>query len=106
MSIQPPAGTEQTETLARPAARGDEPAASLRSAFTARTVGVFLPTLALLCVWTSYSEGVVSSTSFHSISPPINIVVVLFFLTAVAVPVHHALRAGKRGALLLLAAAL
>jgi hypothetical protein len=74
-----------------------------RSAFTRRTVGVFLPTIALLCVWTSYSEGVVSSTSFHSISPPINIVVALFFLAAVAVPIHHGLRAGRRWAVLLLA---
>src|SRR5437899_9911841 len=69
---------------ATPRARG-------HSAFTPRTVGVFLPTILLLCVWTSYSEGVVSSTSFHSLSPPMNIVVALFFLTAVAAPVHHGL---------------
>src|SRR5688500_5565512 len=88
-----------------PTPEADQPD-GLRSAFTARTVGVFLPTLALLCVWTSYSEGVVSSTSFHSIAPPINIVVVLFLLTAVVVPAHRGLRAGQRRAVVLLACSL
>jgi hypothetical protein len=101
MSVQPQPGTEQTAIVTPPGVGGGEPTAALRSAFTWRTVGVFLPTIVLLCVWTSYSEGVVSSTSFHSISPPINIVVVLFLLTAVALPVHHGLRAGRRWALAL-----
>ena len=56
--------------------------APAQSAFTWRTVGVFIPTLCLLCYWTSYSEGVVSATSFHSLSPPMHIVVALAFLAA------------------------
>src|SRR5207247_137321 len=69
-----------------------------QSAFTWRTVGVFIPTLCLLCYWTSYSEGVVSATSFHSLSPPMHIVVALAFLAAVAVPVHRGIQAGRRWA--------
>jgi hypothetical protein len=93
----------RTITLPRGLASDDGSAGRSPSAFTARTIGVFLPTIALLCVWTSYSEGVVSSTSFHSLSPPMNIVVALFFLAAVALPVHHGLRAGRRWAAGLLA---
>jgi hypothetical protein len=77
-----------------------------RPALTWRTVAVFLPTLTLLCYFTSYSEGVVSATSFHSLSPPMHIVVALAFLAGVAVPAHHALRQGRRGAVVLLALAL
>lgn len=106
MSSHPRESPERTTPLPPPPTGGPEPPAHPRSAFTARTVGVFLPTIALLCVWTSYSEGVVSSTSFHSLSPPMNIVVALFFLAAVAVPVHHALRAGRRWAAALVGAAL
>src|ERR1051326_2395730 len=69
-----------------------------QSAFTRRTVAVFIPTICLLCYWTSYSEGVVSATSFHSLSPPMHIVVALAFLAAVAVPTHLGLRAGRRWA--------
>jgi hypothetical protein len=77
-------------------------AAPLQSAFTWRTVGVFIPTIILLCYWTSYSEGVVSSTSFHSLSPPMHIVVALAFLAAVAVPVHRGIQAGRAWAAVLL----
>src|SRR6059036_1082367 len=97
--------TRETPVASRLVPSADRTAPA-RSAFTLRTVAVFLPTIALLCVWTSYSEGVVSSTSFHSLSPPMNIVLALFFLAAVAVPVHHALRAGRRWATLLLGLAL
>lgn len=101
MSTTQGQGTESASAFLPPSIH--RPAsATARSAFTARTVGVFVPTIALLCVWTSYSEGVVSSTSFHSISPPINIIVTLFFLAAVAVPVHHGLRSRRRWALALL----
>ncbi len=96
-SSSPEAGGPMVTPL-RPSPADGAAAGSSGSAFTHRTVGVFLPTIALLCVWTSYSEAVVSSTSFHSLSPPMNIVVALFFLAAVALPVHHGLRAGRRWA--------
>lgn len=64
---------------------------------------MFLPTITVLCYFTSYSEGVVSATSFHSLSPPMHIVVALAFLAAVAVPTHHGLIRGQRWALVLLA---
>jgi hypothetical protein len=78
-------------------------ASAAKPALTWRTVAVFLPTITLLCYFTSYSEGVVSATSFHSLSPPMHIVVALAFLAGVVVPVHHALRRGRRGAMVLLA---
>src|SRR5205085_295042 len=77
-----------------------------RSAFTWRTVGVFCPILVLLCYWTSYSEGVVSATSPHSLSPPMNILTALAILTAVVVPAHHGIRARRGWALGLLFGAL
>jgi hypothetical protein len=73
-----------------------------RPALSRRTLAVFLPTITLLCYFTSYSEGVVSATSFHSLSPPMHIVVALAFLAAVAVPTHYALLRGRRGAMALL----
>jgi hypothetical protein len=93
-----PPGREPPSPVSRAPARRRE-----QSALTWRTIGVFLPTITLLCYFTSYSEGVVSATSFHSLSPPMHIVVALAFLAGVAVPVHHALRRGRIGAMLLLA---
>lgn len=64
-------------------------------ALTWRTALVFCPALVLLCYWTSYSEGVVSATSPHSLSPPMNILTALALLTAVAVPVHRGIVASR-----------
>src|SRR5947208_2105199 len=104
MRTRPPASATATEPAARRPGASPAAGAPPQSAFTWRTVGVFLPTICLLCYWTSYSEGVVSATSFHSLSPPMHIVVALAFLAAVAVPVHRGIQAGRRwaGALLFL----
>lgn len=77
-----------------PSAPASAPA-RYHSALTWRTGLVFCPVLLLLCYWTSYSEGVVSATSPHSLSPPMNILTALALLTAVVVPVHRGLRAGR-----------
>ena len=72
---------------------------------TWRTGIAYVMVISILAYWTSVSEGVVSATSFHSLSPPINIVVALFILSAGAVPFHRAIRARSRwaqGALFLL----
>jgi hypothetical protein len=56
---------------------------------TWRTGIPYVLIIAVLAYWTSYSEGVASSTSFHSLSPPINITVVLFLLAAAVAPFHQ-----------------
>jgi hypothetical protein len=63
----------------------------LEPVLTWRTGTLYVLIIAVLAYWTSVSEGVVSATSFHSLSPPINITVALFLLAAVAVPFHKKL---------------
>lgn len=80
--------------------------ASLKPVLTRRVLWLYIPTIAVLAYWTSYSEGVVSSTSFHSLSPPINIVFVLAFLSGLVVPLHRLLQKGIGWVRLLLFASL
>ena len=59
-------------------------------------MAVFLPLMAVLAYFTTYSEVVVSATSFHSLSPPMNIIFTLAMLVTVLGPGHRALRGGSR----------
>jgi len=80
-----------TETAEAPAATRVHPV--IRSAFTGRIVLTYMPVMAILTYWTTYSECVVSATSFHSLSPPMNIVFALAVLSGIMVPLHKRLRA-------------
>lgn len=75
-----------------------EPSQKLEPVLTLRTGVLYVLILAVLSYWTSYSEGVVSATSFHSLSPPINITVVLFLLAAAAIPFHLWIKSKSWGA--------
>ncbi|MBW3621914.1 MAG: hypothetical protein KY468_00715 [Armatimonadetes bacterium] len=70
----------------------------LEPVLTLRTGLLYVVIIAVLAYWTSYSEGVVSATSFHSLSPPINITVVLFLMAAAIVPFHWWIKSKHWGA--------
>ena len=105
MSVSQQFPTLPTETGRTPAGTAPAPA-PLRSALTWRTVGAFIPCMVALCYWTSYSECVVSSTSFHAIAPPMHTLVAALFLAAVLVPLHRAVQGGRLASRLTLFAAI
>ncbi|MCC6443539.1 MAG: hypothetical protein IT210_08815 [Armatimonadetes bacterium] len=66
------------------------------SAFTWRIAFTYMAVMGVLTYWTTYSECVVSATSFHSLSPPMNIIFALAILSGVLVPLHKRVIAGGR----------
>ncbi|HPT98550.1 MAG TPA: hypothetical protein PLU39_11845 [Armatimonadota bacterium] len=80
----------------RPVPEQKAGASARQAILTRRTAAIFLPTIAVLAYFTTYSECVVAATSFHSLSPPMNIVLTLAILAGVIGPGHRALRRGSK----------